>query len=199
MAFFVGFLVLPSQAQDSLRTNPVLFGDFFLGGATGKMGGFASGLGLYRQHKQHLFSGKYLGLINWSVDFPGMPFVPLPLVKASNTVEELSLLYGLRLTEGPVSVSLSAGVSHAWFTATARDEENKTHTFHERYWGLPVELDFKLFKAEKEQFRILYGLVPIGKPIGFGRSIGIKVFGNISRRSYYGVGVSFGLGWHKAY
>lgn len=66
------------------------------------------------------------------------------------------------------------------------------------YAGVPFEANIHWFKARKERFRI-YGLIPLGHPMGFGGSIGLKVFGSVSKNSYIGFGLMYGLGWHREY
>jgi len=60
-------------------------------------------------------------------------------------------------------------------------------------------VNVKWFKKEKKRFRAYYGLIPIGKPTSFGRSFGFKLYGNIGKLSYVGIGINYGFGWHKRY
>jgi hypothetical protein len=55
------------------------------------------------------------------------------------------------------------------------------------------------FKTKKERFRIFYGLIPVGEPTSFGRAFGFRLYANIAKNSYVGLGLTFGLGWHKIY
>jgi hypothetical protein len=63
---------------------------------------------------------------------------------------------------------------------------------------VPLQINIRWFKSEKDIYRI-YGLIPVGEPTGFGHSLGISLVANISKHSYVGLAVSFGLGFYKEY
>lgn len=96
-------------------------------------------------------------------------------------------------------MSFSAGVSFNDFSLKYQNTNDEIIRVHDTYIGFPYELSVKLFKAKKRRFRVFHWLIPIGKPTAFGRSIGLKIFGNFSKRKYYGAGFSYGFGWHRKY
>ncbi len=55
-----------------------------------------------------------------------------------------------------------------------------------------------MFKGKKRQYR-LYKIIPVGRKTSFGRNVGFKIIGNISKNSFIGVGINCGLGIHKKY
>lgn len=105
-------------------------------------------------------------------------------------------MYGKRYIEDGFSYHFSGGISYN----SLRDKDdnlNKNTTVN--YVGFPLEVGLSWFKSRRQRFRILYGLIPVGKPTGFGRSFGIKMYANFTKRTYFGIGLNFGLGYHKKY
>ena len=92
------------------------------------------------------------------------------------------------------SYSFSGGFSYTNFTNTPKIDP----VFENSFIGFPFEINVKWFKAEKEKLK-LFAIIPIGKPTGFSSSMGVKLFGNISKKSYVGIGLTFGLGYYKNY
>lgn len=109
---------------------------------------------------------------------------------------EVALLYGLRTIEENHAYSFSLGVSYSGYYQNY--DKNVNNNINYDYVGVPFEANIKWFKEEKRRFRI-YGLIPVGKPTAFGGAIGFKLFGNISRQTYAGIGLTYGLGFHKVY
>ncbi|WP_452219027.1 hypothetical protein [Lacinutrix undariae] len=124
--------------------------------------------------------------------------VVIPTFQSKINVDEFSLLYGKRFIKDTYSFSASVGVSLNELVYNSLDNNMNTST-KEQYIGFPFEVNIRLFKRKKERIRVLYGLIPIGKPTSFGRSIGLKLYGNIGRVNYVGLGVNTSLGWHKKY
>jgi hypothetical protein len=58
------------------------------------------------------------------------------------------------------------------------------------YVGLPFEANMKWFASKKRSKVIWDILIPSG---------GVKIFGNISKRSFVGLGGTFGIGFNKKY
>ena len=194
----IGFTCLGEKAfsQKIKKSNPIIYLEESLGGAFGSAGGFGLGLGLNYQAKQHLFTIRYVGTSRIRISIAA-PIVPIPILKVKNSLEEVALLYGLRFIDGGEGYSFSLGASwndyYQYFDRRGNvDQKNDT------YFGVPFEANMKWFKGKKERFRI-YGLIPVGKPTALGGSIGFKLFGNVSRHSYAGIGLSFGIGYHKVY
>ena len=192
------FLVIISSIKaqenlDSLNTkpNPIIFGDFSLGYSNGFVKGFTVGGSVNYQKKNNLFTFRTLQVINIKkIDF----FLIFPYNIESETMTEYSLLYGKRYIEEGFSYHFSGGISFATY-----DKNFENDNLALNYFGFPVEVGVSWFKNKKRRFRVLYGLIPVGKPTSFGRSIGFKLHANIAKRSYVGLGLTFGLGWHKIY
>lgn len=193
----IAFISIENKAfsQTSGKQNPIIFFDESLGGAFGNAGGFAIVLGMNYQQNRSLFTLRYVGTAKFGADVIA-PLVPLPFINVKNSMGEVALLYGLRMVEGDKGYSFSLGASFSgfeqYYDKTGYNEKSYD------YFGVPFEANIKWFKSEKKRFRI-YGLIPVGKPTAFGGSIGFKLFGNISKQSYAGIGLSIGLGLHKVY
>lgn len=192
--FLVIFSSIKAQENlDSLNTkpNPIIFGDFSLGYSKGFVKGFTVGGSVNYQKKNNLFTFRTLQVINIKkIDF----FLIFPYNIESETMTEYSLLYGKRYIEEGFSYHFSGGISFATY-----DKNFENDKLALNYFGFPVEVGVSWFKNKKRRFRVLYGLIPVGKPTSFGRSIGFKLHANITKRSYVGLGLTFGLGWHKIY
>lgn len=199
--FFFTLLFLPfflfsqnkSVKKDSIKKEPIIFGEFTLGISRDLTDGvkFLVGGGLKYQYKNHLFSFRY----NENIEFKSYFFFVVPIVTNLNKTQEQAIMYGKRWVEDGTSYSLLAGLSTNRYIVF--DQGNIVST--ENYGGIPFEANIKWFKSKKSRFRIIYGAIPIGKPTSFGRSIGFKLVGNISKRSYVGIGLTFGIGIHKQY
>jgi hypothetical protein len=181
------------EKQDSLKIieNPIVFGDLLLGYAnTGKSAG-TLGLHISYQSKNDLFTFRFLRTISVAkIEW----FYIFPVSTVSNTNIEYAALYGKRFVEDGLSYHFSGGVSYNINEDVNRDLKTK-----DTFVGIPIALGMSFFKAKKRRLRVFYGLIPVGKPTSFGRSIGFKIYGNIAKRSYVGLGLTFGLGWHKIY
>lgn len=176
--------------------EPIIFGELLLGGA-GEVkgeGGFLYGVTLNYQHENDLFSIRLLEFLQLEWDWE---FFLIPIVKEKISQKEIALLYGKRWIYDNYSLSASGGVSWNNYSDNLMNNGNKR--VDTNYLGFPLELNFKLFKSRKERYRIIYGMIPIGKPTSFGRSFGFKLVGNISKNSFIGFGVTIGLGIHKKY
>jgi hypothetical protein len=181
--------------QNEEKKNPVIFFDEFIGVAFGNAGGLGAGFGLNYQVNRNFFTARVLGTVRFGVDVLA-PLVPLPFPYVKNSMGEAALLYGIRNIEKNKSYSFSLGVSYSGYYRN--DDKYMDTEIKYDYFGVPFEANFKWFKREKKPFRI-YGLLPVGNPTSFGGSIGFKLFGNISKQSYAGIGLSYGLGFHKVY
>lgn len=175
----------------SIKTNPVFFGDFSLGYTNGGIQGFSVTGSLNYQKKTNLFTFRTLEVLHIErIDF----FILFPTRIDFEQMSEYSLLYGKRMIENGFSYHISGGISFASYTHNYQGEKLSID-----YVGFPIEAGISWFKNKKKRFKALYGLLPVGKPTGFGRSIGFKLHANIAKRSYVGLGLTFGLGWHKIY
>ena len=168
--------------------NPVIFADINLGHAFGNSGGLAGGASLNFQNNRHFFTLRSQSTVRLK-SYWASTWIPIPVFEQTSNLNEYAFLYGWRFVNDNHAFSFSLGPSYNIFT--------KDGTVS-KYGGAAFETNIKWFKAEKQRMRI-YGLIPFGRPTGFGSSIGFKLFGNISKESYFGLGVSYGFGFHKVY
>jgi len=197
IAFFLCLLI--TKAQTVKSGNPIVFAEAIFGGSKGKAGGLTGGGELNYQIRRSLISVRLIGSIKLSSRTIMLsPVTPIPIIESKSNSEEFSALYGLRFVNKGRALSLSLGLSHNSFTQWHRDTNNQRFKSESVYLGVPFEFNINWFKPQKKRFRI-YGLIPIGQPTALGGSLGFKVFGNISRNSYAGIGVRYGLGYHRKY
>jgi hypothetical protein len=194
-----------SNEEKKREENPIIYADLILGPSTelGGTGTLFIGGALNFQSNKDLFSFRYIENANLKTTW----FIILPaFVQRSKNIES-ALLYGKRYIDDNKSYSFSGGISYNKYE---NYEYNNTFFFtgfpseqlpttSETYFGFPFEAEILWFNAEKEPYRIFYNIIPISKPTSFGKSFGFKFVGNISKRSYLGIGLVFGLGFHKQY
>jgi len=200
LLFCFAYLPAVSQALDTVKRNPIIFGEFTVGGAGGKAGGGTAYFSLNYQKQSNLFTVRYLANIKLSLTWENIsPFSVFPIIRERSNTEEYAALYGLRLVKKGHSFSASAGISFNQFTEYSYTETSEKLGSESSYWGIPYELNIKWFKSRKKRFRIVYGLIPIGKKTALGRSIGFKFYGSLSNNGFVGFGINSGLGYHKRY
>lgn len=191
--FLFGLITWNSFSQE--KTNPILFTEFILGFADGGSQGFTSGVNLNYQKDSHLFTLRYVNVVEFKTDF----FLFFPIASYTiQQVDDVGLLYGNRTIKNNFSYSYSAGISLVKKKELISEENDDFIYEKDQGVGLPFEFSIKWFNRDKERYRI-YCLIPVGKPIAFSRSIGFKFFGNVSKTTYMGLGVTYGFGWHKNY
>ncbi len=191
------FESLTAKSQGTKGENPIIFTDALIGHSYGKSGGLSGGLSLNYQISRSLFTFRILGTVKLESSFAS-PFLPIPVFMQKSSMEEYALIYGWRFIDANRAFSFSLGPSYNVFSESKSDVNNQQFKSLSRYAGASFEANIKWFKKEKRRFRI-YGLFPIGKPTGFGSSAGFKIFGNISKETYAGMGIIFGYGFHKVY
>lgn len=184
--------------QKSEKPNPVLFIESIVGYAGGSAHGPTIGAELNYQQRKNLFSLRYIYQMRFNFDFAVLGFVAFPIVTKDLNINEISALYGYRTIKDGHSWSFSGGVSTN-IASYKYKNDGVTSKDYETFLGFPFEINIKWFKKEKKRFRAYYGLIPIGKPTSFGRSVGFKFYGNIGKVSYVGFGLNYGFGWHKSY
>jgi hypothetical protein len=184
---------IAQEKQDSIKEkeNPIVFGDFLLGFSNTGKSAVTTGFTVNYQLKNDLFTFRAnqttsIDRIDWFL------FIPVSVV--SNTTTEIAALYGKRYIEDGLSYHFSGGISY-----NINKDVNGVIKTSNTFAGFPLEIGMSLFKSKKERFRVFYGLIPVGEPTSFGRSIGFKLYANIAKKSYVGLGLTFGLGWHKIY
>jgi hypothetical protein len=182
--------VFSQEKQDSLRlkTNPIFFTGMNLGYVTGGLKGLYVSFDINYQLKNNLVTFKYTTITELKTGV----FFFLPFVEINSATEQYSLLFGKRYVVDGFSYHFSGGIS---YNSTHDRKIDKRYN----YFGFPIEIGTHWFHSKKKRFRVLYGLIPVGKPTGFGRSFGIKLHANIAKKSYVGLGLNFGLGWYKKY
>jgi hypothetical protein len=188
-------------SNDSIKSqNPILFAEMVIAYSNGDVKGL-SGIGsLNYQYRNNLFSFRGLEIID---DKKVGNFLIFPFLVQEEKINEYAILYGRRFIYDNHSLSYSLGVAYIDREYLVDDLNTVSNYYNlnyaeESFVGLPFELNVKWFNSKKERYRI-YELIPVGRQVGFANSIGFKFYGAIAKKSYIGIGISFGLGWHKTY
>jgi len=196
LSLFIGVQVFSQEEMDSIsKQNPILFAEIAIGYSNGAVKGNTGVFTLNYQEGKHLFSYRFLEIVEY--DYAGS-FLFIPEYVLIDQVRENSLLYGRRIIDGNTSYSYSAGIGVVSRKFLA-DETSEVQIYNsDVFVSFPFELNIKWFNSKKMKYRI-YELIPIGQPTSFANSIGFKFFGNVSKKSFIGIGLTIGLGWHKIY
>lgn len=189
------------QEKDSLnvgKDNPIVFAEVIMGIAGGSASGPTVGMTANYQEAKSLYTFRYIYQYELKSAYAAFSFVGFPFFINKRHVNEFSLLYGRRTIKDGRSYSFSGGIS---FNSVIynKSQNNAAYLDDTTFVGFPFEVNIKWFKKEKKRFRAYYGLIPIGKPTSFGRSLGFKLYGNFGKLSYVGIGINYGFGWHKRY
>ena len=189
------FLFFNTLSFAQKKSNPIIYIETMFGYSNGGYRGLTGGGNLNYQYKNNLFTVRYLEFTNSKNE--GV-FIIIPVYTLVERIKEYGMLYGKRIVEGNTSYSYSAGIS-----LVERKFLDETGTTVLKYniskaIGFPFELNVKWFNSKKERYRI-YEIIPVGKPTAFSNSIGFKFYGDISKKSFVGIGITFGFGWHKIY
>lgn len=198
------FFTISLQAQETASENskqPILYAELLLALAvmpnSGDVG-LANAEELNYQYSNHLFTFRYFESIHWNTK---RTYSQLPYTTKHVTNKEIGLMYGRRWIHEDMAFSVSGGLSYNTYVNTTKLVDANTTEVTEltdNFYGFPLEFNIKWFNAQKKRYRIYY-MIPVGKPTAFGRSYGFKIFANINKHSYYGVGLTYGFGWHKKY
>lgn len=180
-----------SIAQE--KRDRIMFGEFLVGAT--RNDGLAFGANLNYQTGPHLFTARFISHRGYYNNLIAEHDHENLNVRSHQ--DEWAILYGPRITFERFSASLSAGISASSVSIVSSEVQSNLN-YHHRYIGIPYELNLKYFKKSKSRYR-LYGLVPVGKPTAFGRSLGIKLFGNFTGENYFGLAFTLGFGVHKIY
>ena len=180
----------------SQKENPIAFFDVSIGGAIGQLDGLMINSSVNYQTKHHLFTlrGNYLlevqaGFIN------DVLLIPVP--ERTIAAYEIGGLYGYRKEMNSFSYHIAAGVSYNHIKESL---QNDVLVFKENLIGVPYEIGFKLYKKKRRPLYLASFIpVEVGPPTALSRSIGLKIIGNLAKRSYIGLGISWGFGFHKVY
>ena len=194
LVFLLFFSSIKAQnKQDSLKIkqNSIFFVEGSLGYTNGYIDGLTVGAHFNYQIKKNLFTFRFSQTINIEkLKF----FIIIPVESKINTINEHSLLYGKRYVNDGFSYHFSGGISYNVYKSNTGNID-----ILDRFFGFPLEVGVNWFNSKRERYRLLYGLIPVGKPTSFAKSVGVKLYANIARKSYVGIGMTFGLGWHKKY
>lgn len=199
LTLFLLFLLLlqtiNAQNDTVSHTNPIIFGEINIGVGRLFNDGLAGNISFSAnyQSKKNLFTFRFSQTAILQANSVDDIFTIDP--KVLN--DEYAFLYGKRWIEGGQSLSVSLGVSYNTFKDDYDFVANR-HRSITNHFGVPFEANIRWFKSEKRRYRLLE-LFPVGPETGFGRSIGFKLFGNISKQSYIGIGLVYGLGYHRYY
>lgn len=199
MLVLILILTMNMHAQD--KKTPIVFSELILGG-TIKFNDnlhFMGGLELNYQYKNDLFSVRYIGHIRsrFRREVLHMGIITSPKFEEKVYDDEIGILYGKRFIHKGSSISFSAGLSLNEYSKITKVDAERIE-IRDRKIGFPLEISFKWFQKKKKRFKI-YELFPVGKPTSFGRSIGFKIVGNVSKYRFFGIGITYGLGIHKKY
>jgi len=187
-----------TQENKEKKSNPIIFVDITLGYSFVNTGVLMGTINY--QTKNNLFTYRFSELSHitnfseaWAFIIPIYPLFTLVLSPIKS--KEYAFLYGKRYINNGFSYSFSGGVSYIKHTDFPKYNNS---VFEQSFIGFPFEANIKWFKSEKRRF-FLFGVFPIGKPFGFGGGIGFKLFGNLSKHPYIGLGITLGLGYYKNY
>lgn len=193
-------------SQDSLTSEEptIMYADFFLGSAKlGGEDGVVFGAELCHQYKNRLLTARIT--VNPRKTIDGRILWIFNNVSERRVDIETAFLYGFREIEKGASWNASVGLSFNRYTKRNYPQNSPEIVTAYSYVGLPYEFSFKLFKAKKRRYWMVIPLgpipipFPVGKPTVFGRGVGFKFFGNLSKRSYFAFGISYGWGVHRKY
>lgn len=196
-ALILGFMLFTGMncfAQEE-KNNPIVYAEMIIGYSNGSSKGVTSGGTLNYQRKNNLFSYRYLEL---SENRKEGSFFFIPVLVEVEILREQAIMYGRRFVDENTSYSFSAGIAYVDREFLIDDANGVLKYNNTQSIGFPFELNIKWFNSKKERYRI-YELIPVGKPTSFANSIGFKFYGNVSKTSFVGLGITFGLGWHKNY
>lgn len=186
--------------ENNTKSNPIAFAEVFLGYSGVNFEGLSFGYSGNYQTGNNLFTYRnlYIAGKNKNRDKGLSDAFLFPAFINGSSLNEYSLLYGKRLVYDASSLSISVGVSTNTLVYRYKIDGVK-YREKENYIGVPFEINYKFFKNKKKRFRVLYGIIPIGKPTAFARSFGFKLYGNFGKVSHVGLGLNYSFGWHKVY
>lgn len=182
------------------KKNPIIYAEMFGGGIVMNQAGLGGGFELNYQYKKNLFSFRYTNVVGYIEEEYKRAFL-FPRVYVAEDNLEYAFLYGRRWMNHHRSFSISTGIScnnmdiRRRIYVETNNEEGQTYKYtynsnYETFYGVPFEANFKWFYPKKKSRLIYNALIP---------SIGLKVFGNISKHTYAGVGLSIGFGLSREY
>jgi|SRR6185503_526069 len=191
-AVFIFLSAFRLFGQDSVKTNPIIYADMDFSPSTSVADGLLFAADFNYQAGNNLFTLKATGIghmdkVIYSQDFD-----------ENDIYGEVAALYGRRWILGGHSFSFSAGLAVEGQTVDYSYRGCIVTQTHTNYIGFPFEAKVLWFRPRKRRSRI-YGIIPYGKPTGFGGGAGLNVAGNVSAHSFISFGLVFGVGYFKRY
>ena len=183
-----------AQNDSVPKTNPIIFAE--LNGGIARLDSKLAANGSISIHYQNQKNQFSLRFTETTV-FNGSWVIFIPVATRETINSEYAFLYGRRWIDEGNSTSISLGISYNRFQDEL-DDITDTYGIQSNHIGLPFEANIKWFKSRKKRIRI-YGLLPVGKPTGLGGSFGFKLSGNISKKSYVALGLTYSFGYHREY
>ncbi|MCC1485456.1 hypothetical protein [Winogradskyella immobilis] len=186
-------------SQDN-KENPIIYLDVLLGGGGNQeVSGINFGTSINYQSNTNLFTYR-MQYVSEKKEDPNFleAILVIPYFLGGDSLNEYALLYGKRFIFNGHALSVSAGLSTNLIKYSKTDNDDIVLK-RDNYLAIPFEINFHFFKTIKRRYRMFYRLISIGKSTGFGRSIGVKLYGSFGKFNYVGLGLNFGLGWHKVY
>lgn len=162
-------------AQETKSPNTIIYFETFGGFSVITDAGFGGGFEINYQNKKDLFSFRLIEVAGYSKE---AETAYLPSYIRTNHNNEYAFLYGKRWLQNNHSYSISSGLSYNHFISNTSNSD---------YIGLPLEANIIWFSSKKKN-TIENAITP---------KFGFKLFGNISKNSFVGVGISLGVGYHK--
>ncbi|RZJ55965.1 MAG: hypothetical protein EOO44_01280 [Flavobacterium sp.] len=177
-----------NDTETNEKSNPIIYVDFFGGFSAMKHVGFSGGAELNYQSGKSLFSLRFVNATGYTrMD---NLLIVVPYYYKSEENNEYSFLYGRRWLKENHSYSISTGISYNNFERAFRDPDENRFEYNSNFCGVPFEANYKWYYKKRRSNLVYNALIP---------SVGLKIFGNIGKYSYFGAGVSVGFGLSKYY
>lgn len=181
------------EIESREKSNPIIYLESFGGFSVVQSAGFAGGFELNYQTGKSLFTARYTNAAGYSQRVDDDVIVIISRYDKTEDYKEYAVLYGIRWLRRNHSYSISAGISRNNLELISRDfsgEEFMRFVENKNFYSVPFEANYKWFYSKKKSKLVYYALIP---------SVGLKLFGNIGKYSFAGVGITLGLGLNKKY
>jgi len=201
LLLFVNLMIAQDSLVVAVKKQPIVFYDFDVSFGGAESAGWGIGATVnYQFLKKDLLTARLRGFASYASEYVLLaPTIAFPVLRKEESIVDYGILYGKRWISGGFSFSASAGIAAIRYEYAEQVGEDYFMR-KEDLVGIPFELNFKFFKKEKRRLRLYYGLIPVTKKkVAFGRSLGFKLSGTISKANYFSFGISFGMGTHKKY
>ena len=177
--------------DDNFLTDPnnssIGYIDLFAGGAFGYVDGFAAGASITGMYSNVLFTlGYTMDNEQGGLEYVEEGLIPINYYKHYR-IDNFPLMVGFYRPFRGVSLSASAGLSLLFYSeyvdvnTFSIFNSNATGIYSETNLGFPYEFNLKLFNKNE------------GAVVGYG----LKLFGNLGKYNYTGLGLVLSLGNYK--